>query len=192
VGVNEWAPTGKDRKYALVERERRFVLRTAPSEKPVRTVEIVDRYLDGSRIRLRAAATVDGQGAGSVQYKLTQKIPDADGGPGLITSLYLEPDEHRLFDTLAGALLSKTRLSVPPFGVDVFRGSLSGLVLAEAEFSSNEEMAPFLAPAWAGPEVTRDPAFSGGQLVRTTRSGLRRALARYGLSLPTAATIRSK
>lgn len=176
-------PADGDRKYALVERERRFVLRTLPGIRSVRTVEIVDRYLAGSRIRLRTATTVDGEGAGSVRYKLTQKIPAPDGGPGLITTFYLEPSEHRLFDQLPGALLSKTRLSIPPFGVDVFGGALAGLLLAEAEFATDEEMAAFHPPAWIGPEVTNDPLFSGGRLAEMALHHVQEALARYGIEL---------
>jgi hypothetical protein len=184
--MNEWAPQGKDRKYARVERERRFLLKAVPEHGSIRCVEIVDRYLDGSRVRLRAATTVDGKDAGSVQYKLTQKLPAPDGGPGLITTFYLDSTEHRLFDSLPGAVLRKTRLSIAPFGVDSFRGALAGLVLAEVEFISDEEMAAFGAPAWVGAEVTRDTSFSGGRLAHSTRDELRRALGMYGMDLPTA------
>jgi hypothetical protein len=184
--MNEWAPHGKERKYALVERERRFLLKALPEHGSIRRVEIVDRYLDGSRVRLRAATTVDGEGAESVQYKLTQKLRAPDGGPGLITTFYLDPSEHRLFDSLPGAVLRKTRLSIPPFGVDSFRGALAGLVLAEIEFTSDEEMAAFGPPAWVGPEVTRDTSFSGGRLAHSTRDELRRALGVYGVDLPIA------
>jgi CYTH domain-containing protein len=173
-----------DRKYALVERERRFLLAGVPSEPPVRVVEIVDRYLDRSRIRLRAATTVEGESRGTTQYKLTQKLPAADGGPGLITNLYLDADEHRLFDALPGALLRKTRLSIPPFGVDDFGGALEGLVLAEAEFPSDEEMRTLVPPVWVVAEVTQDAAFGGGRLARSSRYELRRALAAYGVELP--------
>jgi hypothetical protein len=184
--VNEWAPQGKVRKYALVERERRFLLRAVPEQGSIRSVEIVDRYLDGSRVRLRAATTVDGEGKGSVQYKLTQKLPAPNGGPGLLTTFYLDPGEHRLFDSLPGAVLRKTRLSIPPFGVDDFRGVLAGLVIAEAEFSSDEELTAFVPPAWIGPEVTGDAAFSGGRLAQATRDELGEALALYGIDLSTA------
>lgn len=77
--MNGWAPRGKDTKYALVERERRFLVGAVPEGGSIRTVEIVDRYIDGTRIRLRAASTVEGEGKGSVHYKLTQKVPGPDG-----------------------------------------------------------------------------------------------------------------
>ena len=182
--MHESAPQGKDRKYALVERERRFLLDAVPMQAPIRTVEIVDRYLDGSRIRLRAQTTVGGEGPGPTTYKLTQKLPAPDGGPGLITSFYLDLAEYRLFDGLPGAVLRKTRYSIPPFGVDRFGNGLAGLVIAEAEFISDEEMTAFMPPPWVVAEVTLDPAFSGGCLVRSTREELRRAVAAYGVDPP--------
>ncbi|MGA3220050.1 MAG: hypothetical protein ABSE77_13400 [Acidimicrobiales bacterium] len=98
----------RDWKYALVERERRFLLAGVPSEPPVRVVDIVHRYLERSRIGLRAATTVEGESRGTTQYKLRQKVPPPEGGPGLITTLYLDADEHCLFDALPGAVLRKT------------------------------------------------------------------------------------
>ncbi len=50
----------RDRKYALVERERRFLLAGVPSEPPVRVVDIVDRYLE--RGSDRAAGRHHGRG----------------------------------------------------------------------------------------------------------------------------------
>jgi CYTH domain-containing protein len=78
-------------------------------------------------------------------------------------------------------------LRIPPFRVDRFGGVLEGLVLAEAEFSSDEEMGAFVPPAWVVAEVIRDAAFSGGRLVWSSRYELRRALAAYGVELPPAA-----
>ena len=39
------------------------------------------------------------------------------------------------------------------------------LTLAEAEFTSDSEMAVFVPPEWCGREVTDDPQYSGGRLV---------------------------
>jgi hypothetical protein len=162
--------------------ERRFLVSAVPGGVPVRTVDIVDRYIDGTRLRLRRETSVGEDGTGNSHYKLTQKVPSPDGGPGLITTIYLGPTEHRVLDGLPGAVLRKTRLSIPPFGVDIFAGPLEGLVLAEAEFSFPEEMSAFVPPRWVGPEVTSDGSFSGGSLVHATREALQRALAPYGLA----------
>jgi CYTH domain-containing protein len=169
-------------KYARVEIERRFLLAGVPDGEDVRTVhEIDDRYIDATRMRLRRMAEVGGPTA----LKLTQKLPgvDGEGRLGVLTSLYLSEDEYAALAALPAAPLSKSRLSIGGYGVDVFRGHLDGLVLAEAEFASVEEAAALRPAAFCRAEVTADPRFTGGELVRATRAQVRAWTADYGLDL---------
>lgn len=181
--LNSSAPEGKELKYANRERERRFLLAAPPSGSVVQTVSITDRYLTGTRIRLRRSTEVTRSGE-NVVYKLTQKLPDPDGGPGLITTMYLTAAEHRAFARLPAAFLSKTRHTVPPLGVDVFEGALDGLILAEAEFPSDKAMADFTPPPAAVAEVTHDQRFTGGHLAIAARSDIATALSQYGITMP--------
>lgn len=167
------APAGKALKYALPERERRFLLRALPDLKATRRTQIEDRYLVGTRLRLRRMTDL---GSGAVERKLTQKVPAPDGSPGLITNTYLSEGEFDLLSSLPAATLSKLRLSVPPFGIDVFGGELEGLILAEVEFDEAERLTAFIPPRWAALEVTRDVRFTGGRLVTTTAGELARLL----------------
>lgn len=50
------------------------------------------------------------------------------------------------------------------FEVDVYDGALTGLLVAEVEFGSEEESAAFAPPAWLGREVTGDRRYSNQQL----------------------------
>jgi hypothetical protein len=88
------------------------------------TRTITDRYLVGTRLRLRRTDWPDG----GCELKLTQKVPVAQPGAvqGLITNTYLSPAEYDLLARLPATLLSKTRFSVPPLGVDVFDAHLQG------------------------------------------------------------------
>jgi hypothetical protein len=185
VGVlNAAAPDGKELKYARPERERRFLFRALPEGRAIRVARIEDRYLLGTRIRLRKAterADVDGE-VERILYKLTQKVPGPGGAPGLITTIYLDRAEYDLVARLPARSLRKTRLSIPPLGVDVFEDALSGLVLGEAEFADDESMTRFRPPAKAVAEVTDDPRLTGGQLVASTRSELVAVLAEYGVA----------
>lgn len=176
-------------KYARIERERRFLLAGPPDLGLVtETVRITDRYLDGTRLRVRS---VQGPDAGERSFKLTQKIPAdhpgdlSHGVQGLITNTYLSEREFRVISMLPGAVLAKTRYSVPPFGVDVFEGELAGLVLAEAEFETDDDCSAFEPPLDGRvriiAEVTADPRFSGGQLALTTARDLAAALDEFGL-----------
>lgn len=167
-------------KYAQVERERRFLLTNPPEPSSVTVSRLItDQYLLGTRLRLRRAAFSDGR----CELKLTQKVPVPQPGAvqGLITNTYLSPPEYEVLASLPAALLSKTRYSVPPLGVDVFDGRLQGLVLAEAEFTTDEEAHSFDPPAECVAEVTDDTRFTGGHLVRTSRQELLGWLAEYGI-----------
>jgi CYTH domain-containing protein len=169
-------------KYARVEIERRFLLAGVPPEADVLVMnEIDDRYLDGTRVRLRRMAQV----GGATQLKLTQKVPDPGGGArqGTLTTLYLSEAEHAAFARLPAAALRKSRLSIAPYGVDVFHGELEGLYLAEAEFSSLEDAAALVPAAFCRAEVTADRRFTGGELARASGEQVRAWAREYGLEL---------
>ena len=99
----------------------------------------------------------------------------------MITTFYLSPDEYAALSILPGSMLTKTRLSIPPFGVDVFDAPLDGLLLAEAEFDSDAALSSFEEPTWAVAEVTMDPRFTGGRLVQTGAHELRSWLRDFGI-----------
>lgn len=138
-------------------------------------VEITDRYLAGTRLRLRRMDYVEPSGRSPV-LKLTQKVPGQQGGPGLITNTYLSEAEYELLATLPATVLTKTRHSIPPYGVDVFRGELDGLFLAEIEFETEQEFRAFPTPDFALRDVTDDIRFTGGRLIATDAAALRSLL----------------
>lgn len=178
--INPSAPPGKSRKYALFERERCFLLAALPDRPVVRTTRITDRYVLGTRLRIRQMVEAAG-GSTTVVYKLTQKVPAADSGPGLITTFYLSERESTALAALPAQKLRKTRYSMPPFGVDVFDPPLNGLTLAEVEFASDDALNAFVPPPFAVAEVTRDVRFTGGRLVTTDRDELLQILASFGI-----------
>lgn len=169
-------------KYARVERERRFLLAAAPTDGVTRARQITDRYLPGTCLRLRYVRDLE---TGARELKFTQKLPAEQPGhvQGLMTNTYLSQAEYDLLATLPAAVLSKTRLSVPPLGVDVFDPPLHGLVLAEAEFETDEQARSFRPPLEVVAEVTDDPRFTGGSLVQADRFELLAWLSDYGIRL---------
>jgi CYTH domain-containing protein len=174
------APVGKSLKYTLVERERRFLLARPLPGPCVRRAAITDRYISGTRIRLRETVETTTAGTTTVR-KLTQKIPSPSGGPGLITTLYVSPAEYDVLAQLPAAVLTKARYSVPPFGVDVFEGALTGLVLAEIEFDSAESADALAPPPESVAEVTLDARLTGGCFCTMTRDQLLAILSEYGV-----------
>lgn len=169
-------------KYARAERERRFLLTAPPATAQVLAARrITDRYLTGTRLRLRQSQRLD---TGELVLKFTQKVPADTPGPvqGWITSTYLSRSEYELLAALPAATLTKTRLSVPPLGVDIFEGQLQGLITAEAEFASDDDYQTFTPPPCCIREITTDPHFTGGQLAHASRQELLGWLSDYNLT----------
>jgi CYTH domain-containing protein len=169
-------------KYARIERERRFLLRHFPADVTVtRTRRITDRYIEGTSLRLREQQDDDS----SILFKLTKKIsvPGPGAQQGLTTNIYLTHEEFCLLAQLPAKTLSKTRYSVPPLGIDVFKGALEGLILAEAEFDSPEAAGALLLPFFVVRDVSTDSRFTGGCLVRAQREELLAWLLEYGVEL---------
>jgi CYTH domain-containing protein len=169
-------------KYARIERERRFLLTQFPSDANVMRIRrIIDRYIEGTTLRLREQS----EESGPAIFKLTQKLPTRASGAqqGLITSMYLTKDEFWILAQLSAKKLSKTRYNVPPFGIDVFEGTLEGLLIAEAEFDSAAAADSLTLPSFISREVSADHHFTGGQLVCASRQDIRTWLLEYGIRL---------
>lgn len=172
----------RDHSRPRVEWERRFLLERFPHDVIVTRVRYLDdRYIEGTNLRLRRIRDARGQ----TEFRLTQKLPaDARGArQGLITTIVLNQAECHVLTGLPAMRLAKTRHSVPPFGIDVFEGELSGLILAEAEFNSDLEASALVLPRFVGPEITNDVRFTGGRLAAASRGDLAAWLADFGMRL---------
>lgn len=169
-------------KYARIERERRFLLDEFPSNANVTRIRLItDYYIEGTALRLRE----QNEDSCPTVYKLTQKLPAPASGAqqGFITNMYLTQDEFCVLGRLSAKKLSKTRYSVPPFGIDVFEGALEGLLLAEAEFNSATEAEALALPPFIFREVSSDERFTGGQRVRASRQDIQTWVFEYGIKL---------
>jgi CYTH domain-containing protein len=123
----------------------------------------------------RRLATAAARGAASRRWAgeaTAQPKADVDSRTRLITSIYLPEEEFTvLAASLPGPRIEKLRhtLRSPPgvvLSVDQFQGELTGLVMVEAEFGAFDLMAAFPMPDFAFREVTDDPRYSGGHLVK--------------------------
>jgi len=97
--------------------------------------------------------------------------------------MLLEEVEFGMLSQLAASTIAKTRYRLPPLCVDVFEGTLAGLVLAEAEYDSPEEAVAFQAPAFVVAEVSGDERFTGGRLAAANRNEVESWLAAFDLAL---------
>jgi adenylate cyclase len=147
-----------------VEIERKFLVPELPrglERSPATRIEqgYIAIASDGTEVRVRRR---DGR------CVLTVK-----GGSGLSrTEEEIEIDAERfarLWPLTEGRRLEKTRHLIPAgadlnIELDVYSGALTGLLVAEVEFGSEEAADTFEPPAWFGTEVTDDARFKNQQL----------------------------
>jgi len=156
-------------KYARPELERRW--RADPALRPpvddLASVVIEDRYLTGTRLRLRRMTRSDGWSA----CKLTKKYETDRPETRPIVTAYLTETEYALFAALPAHPMRKRRYHVPIEGLywslDTFEGPLAGLELLEIEAPDETALAALVPPPWATKEVTHDPRYQCGSLAQT-------------------------
>lgn len=154
-------------KYAVVERERRFLVASLPDD-VARVTVITDRYLRGTRLRLREVRDADGQ----VVRKLGHKVRTG-AGPGEVacTSLYLDDAEWELLTRLPAQLLVKRRHHVHRDGVHVAVDELAdGTLVAEID---DGDRAPVPVPDWLDVvrDVTAEEEWTGARLAARSACG---------------------
>jgi CYTH domain-containing protein len=170
-------------KYARVERERRFILREMPLPltRASEHVQIWDNYITGTRLRLRKIRTPQTR---KWTMKLTQKFAPSppDFSRTIITNTYLSAYEYQVLSVFEGNEIRKNRYPFEyegrKYSIDVFLGALWGLILAETDFETDEEMDRFTKPPFAVMDVTNEEMFTGGRLVDLTTDELRAELGR--------------
>lgn len=168
-------------KYARIERERKFLLRELPSPltRASEHVQIWDNYITGTRLRLRKIRVPQTK---QWKLKLTQKFTPAppDFSRTIITNTYLSAYEYQVFSVFEANEIRKNRYPFEyegrKYSIDVFLGALWGLILAETDFETDEEMDNFTLPSFAVRDVTNEEMFTGGMLVNLTIEELRSEL----------------
>jgi len=169
-------------KYGRVERERRYLLRELPPglELKHEHAQITDNYITGTRLRLRKYRWVP---TNEWSLKLTKKETPTppDFTRTQMTTIYLSEYEYEVFSVFEANELRKNRYPYEHEGrvysVDVFLGPLRGLITAETDFETDEEMDAFPPPPFAHSDVSHDELFTGASLVGLTAEDIKKALA---------------
>jgi len=149
-------------KYAVVERERRYVVARLP-EGVTSTKDILDRYVTGTRLRLRDVREDDG----TVTRKLGHKVRLSEGPAEVAsTNFYLNDDEWTLLIALPAQLLRKRRHIVRRDGLLVAIDELEDGTLI-AEIDDRDQPSDFV-PEWLDvvDDVSSDEAWTGVGLAR--------------------------
>jgi CYTH domain-containing protein len=155
------SPAGSSLKYARVETERRFLVRAVP-DGAGQVSDITDRYIEGTRLRLREVTT-----EGTTTRKLGHKVR-LSAGPARVahTSIYLDDTEWALLCRLPARIVRKRRHHVRRDGIALAIDEFADGSLV-AEFDGGDER-PEDPPAWLDVlrEITDDEAFTGGGRAR--------------------------
>ncbi|MCW3099977.1 MAG: hypothetical protein JWL77_5595 [Chthonomonadaceae bacterium] len=144
------------------EIERKFLVRTLPDLAKVKHERVVQGYLavdaDGTEVRLRrkgenyfmTVKTGEGVSRGEIERELTESQFDA------------------FWPATEGKRLEKVRYELPYqdhlIELDLYRGVLEGLQIAEVEFDTESQSAAFTPPDWFGREVTTETAYKNHHL----------------------------
>jgi len=155
-------------KYARFELERRWLvdITARPSLEEAACVLIEDRYIDGTRLRLRRMT----RGARTV-LKLTKKYATERPEARPVVTAYVTEAEHAVFAALPAIVMRKRRYNLPIDGrywsLDLFEGPLAKLELVEIEAPDQAALAALVPPQWATKEVTHDARYQCGALAQT-------------------------
>ena len=159
------ADEARSAKYAHVERERRWLVDPATAPDGDDGILIEDRYVTGTRMRLRRMSD---PATGLVSLKLTKKYDSADPLARAIVTAYLTEAEYALLATLSAAAMAKRRSPLSDgertYSVDRFLGPLAGLALAEIEWPDDVGLRGLPPPPGTIREVSDDPRYEGGTL----------------------------
>ena len=143
-----------------MEIERKFLVKTAPdnlTSYPCRFLE--QGYLSTEPV-VRVRQDND-------KYELTYKSKGLMIREEYNLPLTKESYEH-LKSKADGRIITKKRYMIPydkyTIELDVFEGELAPLILAEVEFSSEEEANAFVPPEWFGEDVTYSTKYHNSNL----------------------------
>ena len=119
------------------------------------------------------------------KYEITKKIPldKNDFSKQTEHTIFLDKEEYMALITVSGKKVEKTRYYYIFQGrtaeIDVFEGSLSGLVLVDFEFETIEELEQFRVPNFCLVDVTQEEFTAGGKLCGKTYSDIESELRKF-------------
>jgi CYTH domain-containing protein len=146
----------------MIEIENKYLVKEMPDLSKITPVEIHQGYLcvgaDGSEVRLRRKGD---------KYSLGVKSEGAEARAQAEVDLNYNQFEP-LWPLAQRLDVCKDRYHIPygehTIELDVFKGPLQGLVVAEVEFRSEADRASFIPPTWFGRDVTADPLYKNKNL----------------------------
>jgi len=166
----------------MIEFEKTYLAKYIPvdlNNYPSKT--ITDRYIpvDSNHpvLRLRNSGG---------KFTLTKKYPvrDGDASSQIEETIILSEKEARVLEKIEAKAVSKTRFYYNycdnPLEIDVFKEELSGLIMIDAEFNSEEEKNKSKMPEFCLVDVTQETILAGGILCGKKYDDIKDILDKYG------------
>ena len=154
----------------MIEREKTFLAKYIPQEVlSCDSKDIVDIYIPKNQTHSHLRIRKSGE-----EYEITKKVQveKDDASTQKEHTIPLTKEEYDVFSGLPGKRVEKRRYYYLHNGktveFDIFLGDLSGLVLVDVEFGSNEEKAQFIMPDFCLVDITQEEFIAGGVLCGKT------------------------
>lgn len=151
----------------MIEIEKRFLVKELPKNLTKHKCKIVrDKIIEDKsgfpHIRVR-------QNGNEFEINKKYQINNNDVSQMIEESIALTKAEYDSLILAPGLMIGKTRYYYPIedniIEINVYEGTLTGLVIAEIEFQSEEKMNRFIKPEFLGAEVTQMKEFATGSLI---------------------------
>lgn len=172
----------KYKKHMQEEFELTYLIKELPAgvlQSPSK--EILDIYLPNTSehpiLRIRKSGD---------KYEITKKQPvsGTDSSHQIENTIPLTEEEFTELESLVGKRVRKIRYYYTEndvvYEIDVFQDGLAGLVVADVEFSSNEEKDKFVPPAWVLADVTQEKFIAGGMVCGRSYEDIEEKLVELG------------
>jgi adenylate cyclase len=166
----------------VAEYELGYLARSFPEGlKDCKHAVIEDIYFPGDVVHPKIRIRRKGD-----KYEFTKKtvIDPNDMGQQREENVTLTAKEYQALSKGNGKAVSKVRYFMPYQGytaeIDVFTGTLEGLVIVEVEFETLEEKAVFVMPDFCLVDVTQEEGIAGGMLAGKSFTDVQDILGRYG------------
>ena len=167
---------------SMIEREKTFLAKYIPQDVfTCESKDIIDIYIPKNQTHPHLRVRKSGD-----EYEITKKVQveKDDASTQKEFTIPVTKEEYDALSGLPGKQVEKRRYYYLHNGktieFDIFLNDLSGLVLIDVEFSSEEEKAQFIMPDFCLVDITQEEFIAGGVLCGKTYKDISAQLQAFG------------
>lgn len=166
----------------MIELEKTYLPKYLPDNLgECKSKKIIDRYFPAEAEHPTLRLRMDGE-----KFTLTKKYPvkDGDASVQIEEIIALNKKEAEIFENIEAKTLAKTRYYYPynelSLEIDVFHEDLSGLILVDVEFKTEDDKERFSMPEFCLADVTQETVIAGGMLCGKKYNDIEAILDKHG------------